>query len=260
MSALKLEVGKTYVDREGNLMTVTSEPKPGKFEVHAAATCESQGWTLYAGNQNGWRSRDGRYKLDAESEADLIAEANTTGASAHMSDGEMLERCDTEKRFKHCSQENAPCRHECDPLDPSKCNERGKARLLALTDKPSIPHADLIRAVLDGKVVQRLTAEGPDQWGTYTDPKHAIKELCDPFFSDSTFRLKPEPVKHWHPTWRAREGNNGTYIGSAWVRKEYALQGWEADNGGPGVPPDAVICIKQDPDTLDVISAKTEMP
>jgi hypothetical protein len=111
-----------------------------------------------------------------------------------------------------------------------------------------IPHADLIRAVLDGKTVQW---EEDGQWLSYKSGDDAI---CDLVRNPSRFgyRLKPEPIVRWLCAFP-----DGIVCGDddeAFHTKEALLS--RASKGKW----EGYKCIRLglDPDTLDVISAKTE--
>jgi hypothetical protein len=109
------------------------------------------------------------------------------------------------------------------------------------TSQPEpIPHADLIRAVLDGKTVQW---EEDGQWLSYKSGDDAI---CDLVRNPSRFgyRLKPEPVVSWHAVF-----SNG-----------FVEQGYAAKREIPDCACRKVLRLELDPDTLDVLSARAEAP
>jgi hypothetical protein len=78
---------------------------------------------------------------------------------------------------------------DCCPCNPACPRFRSAVR----TPCPTVPHADLIRAVLDGKVVQKHVA---GEWATYDNPITALKQLVQAadFGSGVEFRVKPDPV------------------------------------------------------------------
>jgi hypothetical protein len=141
------------------------------------------------------------------------------------------------------------------------------------TSQPEpIPHADLIRAVLDGKTVQWRSPETfQDQWEDMPSPKGCIVALLTAH--NRSFRIKPEPVVRWIPIFNNIITGVSVYIGSATKRENLqtgggtrcatkeeavaALCKHDQDvlrNGGK------VLRLELDPDTLDVISARTEAP
>lgn len=62
----------------------------------------------------------------------------------------------------------------------------------------TIPHADLIRAVLDGKTVQwRNNKQWGAIWLDYQSPSVAIQDMAADVDPDCAFRLKPEPRCVW---------------------------------------------------------------
>lgn len=73
-----------------------------------------------------------------------------------------------------------------------------------------IKHADLIRAALDGKVIEGRVP-GHD-WSTYEDPQWAISSmLCRPHLE---FRIKPEPIVQWAVIERETVSNEFMLAGS----------------------------------------------
>lgn len=116
-------------------------------------------------------------------------------------------------------------------------------------DYQSIPNADLIRAVLDGKTVQRKM-QPSGAWDTYALARDALADLIS--YGDAyEWRFKPEPVVLW---------------GAVWHKWDYTLANIE-DNSREAAAVRAkhekdgkVLRIELDPDTLAVISATTEAP
>lgn len=119
-----------------------------------------------------------------------------------------------------------------------------------------IPHADLIRAVLDGKVVQRKHKDSSTpKWDDFDTPVQSIGTLIagERAFE---YRLKPSTVVRWLPVSKGGMfgGQHTTGIGPAQCTKAKAASfPWH-------VAVDRVLRIELDPDTLEVISAKTEAP
>jgi hypothetical protein len=218
-SPLKLEVGRTYVTRDGT-ETVT---------ICQMARCVS--WAVGDNGRN--YLSDGRVDAYRERQADLVAEANTTGGSAHEKPPVSAEWMDTS------------------------------------VDKPkSIPHADLIRAVLDGKVVQIQFEDGV--WREY-DPTRLIGWLVNPGARQPKFRLKPEPVVRYIPIFDTISGISvivgntelpGNTAGQQCNTKAYAIEALHPNDAQlmRGGKHGKVLRLELDPDTLDVIDARTEAP
>jgi hypothetical protein len=109
-----------------------------------------------------------------------------------------------------------------------------------------VKHADLIRAVLDGKTVQ--FREGPrDDWDEYGHP-WAIPQMI----------LHPE----WE--WRLRPETLVWFMGITLPHKTvtpYATNRDDVLNFGNGAMELAkILRLELDPDNLSVISARTEAP
>lgn len=109
-----------------------------------------------------------------------------------------------------------------------------------------IPHADLIRAVLDGKVVQFREQDG-DEWDRYLT-EGTIRNIID--HPEWQWRVKPESV-----VW---------FMGITLPHKTvtpYAADRQDIlrfSNGAMKIA--KVLRLELDPDTLDVINARTEAP
>jgi hypothetical protein len=109
-----------------------------------------------------------------------------------------------------------------------------------------VKHADLIRAVLDGKTVQ--FREGPrDDWYEYGHP-WAIPQMIQ--HPEWEWRLKPEPL-----VW---------FMGITMPHMTvtpYTTNRDDAVHWGSGAMKIAkILRIELDPDNLSVISARTEAP
>lgn len=118
--------------------------------------------------------------------------------------------------------------------------------------KTEVIHADLIRAVLDGKVVQH-TVSSVDDW-TDLLPQEAMRLLtAQPGYR---YRLKPDSVVHWCPVWKAT-ANNVCFTGPAYAFQTAAACASEYHDNLPRNP-DAILRLELDPETLAVISAVTE--
>lgn len=112
-----------------------------------------------------------------------------------------------------------------------------------------ILHADLIQAVLDGEALQWKQPGG--QWAE-PERNHAIFLLAGPM-NDKVWRVKPDNVVAWAPVCKA-DFDDKHFIGNTCTRREFVPK---RVCGGPVVK---VLCIELDPDTLEVVSAKTEAP
>lgn len=114
------------------------------------------------------------------------------------------------------------------------------------TEQPqpeAIPHADLIRAVLDGKTVQWRNVVA-QKWLNLLTARDAIHSLAA--FPDREYRLKPENiVRHMGIS------EDGSF-GPSYASRMAALK---PIDWGPFV---AVLRIELDADTRQVVSAKTE--
>lgn len=116
----------------------------------------------------------------------------------------------------------------------------------------TVPQADLIRAVLDGKPVQWQRVDHPeDAWADMPSPAGTLVALV--MSRDRRFRLKPESVVRWGVVYRAED-----FPGTICIVHVY----FEADarEDAKGKQSAKVLRIELDPDTLDVISATTEAP
>lgn len=113
------------------------------------------------------------------------------------------------------------------------------------------PHADLIRAVLDGKVVQ-VKGASSGAWFDLPVDKDTIQRLLS---SESLeFRLKPEPVVWWFPITLF---NNALQHNDACPTREDAV-GW-CEHNGEGVLV-SLLRVELDPDNVALIDAHTEAP
>ncbi|HZY20230.1 MAG TPA: hypothetical protein VFE82_17300 [Ramlibacter sp.] len=109
-----------------------------------------------------------------------------------------------------------------------------------------IPNADLIQAVLDGKVVQVTPNE--DGW-TDMEPGAAIVTLVRAA-PGLRFRVKPRAVVNWLPV--VRHESEGAALGNVYVDR--GLIPRELPSG----PVVKVIRLELDPNTLEPVSVRTE--
>lgn len=114
----------------------------------------------------------------------------------------------------------------------------------------NIPNADLIRAILDGKTVQRRYP-GVGEW-TDAHPATAIQSLASGGGSAYEFRLKPEPLVLWHTVHRNK--HTGLYVGGGFNNNKEVARDYAQRNNGK------LLRLELDAETLDVISARTEEP
>jgi hypothetical protein len=113
---------------------------------------------------------------------------------------------------------------------------------------PDIQHADLIRAVLDGKTLQVTDERGVPKkdWSTFSGPS-ALRMLID--YPDRYYRVKPDSTVRYMAVFV--NGDLGPPRASKDLAFSAANKTW-----GDGLA--KVLRIELDPDTLDVVSAKTE--
>jgi hypothetical protein len=109
----------------------------------------------------------------------------------------------------------------------------------------NIPNAELIRAVLDGQVVQ--VTPNDDGW-TDMDPSVAVATLVRAA-PGLKFRLKPRSLVHWLPVYR---GKDGAGLGNVYVDRGRIPRELPA---GPVVK---VIRIELDANTLEPVSMVAE--
>lgn len=110
----------------------------------------------------------------------------------------------------------------------------------------SHPHADMIRAVLDGKTVQQGNVDG---WWDLTS---AVVQVLAAAPAKAMFRIKPPMVERWAAVMKNGDGN--VMVGCMRETREGAIR-----NAGPyGLRPAAMLRVEIDPDTLKVVDARTE--
>lgn len=140
-----------------------------------------------------------------------------------------------------------------------------------MNTKPNIPHADLIRAVLDGKTVQcrdiKFRGEPPtvpgfqyvdcidatsDWMGMPRTPVNLAQAAIDLMVNnapDYEFRLKPESIVSWHPVF------SSGFVDQGFATRDEALA---VSRDQPDFR--KILRLERDPDTLKVIDARTEAP
>jgi hypothetical protein len=112
-----------------------------------------------------------------------------------------------------------------------------------------IPNAELIRAVLDGQVVQ--VTPGDDAGWTDMDPGVAVATLVRAA-PGLRFRLKPRSLVHWLPVVRNSHGE--TSLGNVYVDRKLVPRALPA---GEVV---RLLRIELDAGTLEPVSVTTEVP
>lgn len=134
----------------------------------------------------------------------------------------------------------------------------------------SIPNADLIRAVLDGKTVQFREPAIPDlnkaagEWKNYmsADILETVADLADALRTlspdNAEWRIKPDLFVRWHPVLKMPGGS--TVIISGRISKKDASNPYNFPRGewNQNDKLVGVLRIELDPDTLDVVKAETE--
>jgi hypothetical protein len=109
----------------------------------------------------------------------------------------------------------------------------------------NIPNAELIRAVLDGQVVQVTPNE--DGW-TDMDPAVAVATLVRAA-PGLRFRLKPRTVVGWLPVYR---GEQGAMLGNVYADRD------RVPAELPAGPVLRILRLELDPDTLEPVSVASE--
>lgn len=119
----------------------------------------------------------------------------------------------------------------------------------------SIPNAELIRAVLDGKTVQRRCLDG---WYDMPATAGTVADLAAWSEHVPTLRIKPEPFVRWLPVLKMPGGS--TVLVSGRISKKDASNPYNFPRGewNQNDKLVGVLRIELDPDTLDVVKAETE--
>lgn len=112
---------------------------------------------------------------------------------------------------------------------------------------PVIPHADILRALLDGKAVQYKSPNGPDLWvtmeGTAADAAYVLN------YPSMQYRIKRDPITKYCALWDNGEVSRGF---------DSKVDMWSTLRTSGEASASAVLRLTIDPDTLDVIHATTE--
>lgn len=123
------------------------------------------------------------------------------------------------------------------------------------TKVPASFNEDLVRAALNGKTIQwaKLTID-PPQWVEFKTAREAIYSLASVSSERLQFRVKPEPIECW-ATLSVSVGSGSL---DPWVNGERCKG--DARATAMKYQRAVVLRLVLDPDTLDVIEAKTEKP
>lgn len=261
------EAGKTYRTRDGRQVYVTATNGTGRL-------CG----TLYGGDSfDVAQPINGRY-VGSDRVNRWCADGSNV-KPGYEDDGDLLPGAveDEEDETRHqAALESGSAtlipRPEDEPANPAhRAVYESTKQVLAKAPWPEpIPHADLIRAVLDGKGVQcrdiKFRGQPPtvpgfqyvecfdatsDYMGLPRTEQYLRQAMLDLLVNsapDYEFRLKPEPIVNWIAI-----PPDGLVLGCAAAWRSEALSDYKGKARG-------VIRIEQDPDTLDVISARTEEP
>lgn len=136
-------------------------------------------------------------------------------------------------------------------FDGSQPHERDLVKEVPGISDPMIPHAAMIRSVLDGKTVQREVRDG--YWVSMNaNPLIAIEGIVTQ--PDFNYRIKPEPAVSWCACFKEADGR--VWWGDPFDDRAVAARVLSQRN----IPDAKLLRIELDPDTLEVISAKTEAP
>ncbi|HYF19032.1 MAG TPA: hypothetical protein VEA40_14275 [Ramlibacter sp.] len=111
----------------------------------------------------------------------------------------------------------------------------------------NIPNAELIRAVLDGQVVQ--VTPNDDGW-TDMDPAVAVATLVRAA-PGLRFRLKPRTSVNWLPVYR---GEEGPMLGNVYIDRD------RVPRQLPAGPVLRILRVELDPDTLEPLAVTSEAP
>lgn len=118
----------------------------------------------------------------------------------------------------------------------------------SLVSQQNIPNADLIRAVLEGQVVQ--VTPNDDGW-TDMDPAVAVATLVRSA-PGLRFRLKPKALVNWLPV--VRNEREGPSLGNVYADRDRVPRELPA---GPVV---RIVRLELDPETLEPVSVTSEPP
>lgn len=260
---MNIEVGKTYVTLGGEIATVVEECPTSWFSPFSARIDGN----LYAYKASGAHTM-GNAMLDLVAEANFLPgkKYRTRGGASGSDTGVRgVTRVVTPEAFPGVSEEyyggrwvevRGVYRNGDEFHDGFRNITTGQAPSGAIhtvylvpgaiedqppAKAPQIMHHDLMLAALGGRVIQWRRESS--QWVDCTDARSAVRCLVS---GDDSFeyRVKPESIVSWHQVFR------GGKIGEGWIER--------ADVEGPNAF--KVLRIELDPDTLDVIEARTEAP
>lgn len=118
-----------------------------------------------------------------------------------------------------------------------------------------IPHANLIRAVLDGKTAQFRRS---GRWCDMPSTARTVADLATWSEYSTALRIKPYAVVRWHPILKMPGGS--LVIASGRISKKDASDphSFPRDQWNSADKLVGVLRIELDPDTLQVVTAETE--
>jgi len=121
------------------------------------------------------------------------------------------------------------------------------------TSDDVIPHAGLIRAVLDGKTVQNYWQ---GKWQDLKPATRAVQFLLQWNPDDGPVRVKPDSIVRWMVVDLTKNGE--VLVGDAQRNRTVAYDDAHESMRDPGVKLAGVLRVELDPETLDVVKAETE--
>lgn len=117
------------------------------------------------------------------------------------------------------------------------------------TETKPHPNAEILRAIADGKSIRYMGKDGP----TVLSAEGAMRHLLNN--GAAHLQVQPEPIQRFIPVHRMPAGS--LVMTEAKTDRRYAID--DAYNGrGKSEKQVGVLCVKIDPDTLELVSAKME--
>lgn len=117
------------------------------------------------------------------------------------------------------------------------------------TETKPHPHADILRAIADGKSVRYVSEDGPVALSAEDAMRHLLNNGA------AHLKVQPEPIRRFIPVHRMPAGS--LVMTEAKVDRSYAVD--DTYNGrGKSEKQVGVLCVEIDPDTLELVSAKLE--
>lgn len=270
---MKLELGKTYRTRDGQRVTLTRVSSNGDLTGRCRYNDFREDCEVAFNPETGrfWANNVGYHRPVTNHQLDIVAEvpsepmgylvtwsidieATSPEAAAEMAREIQRDPTSTANVFEVRRQgQDEVVRVDLDDL-PEDTEARDK---LAASTSPwegasepaaspvsasnseteAIPHADLIRAVLDGKTVQFWSE---NRWWDGDNRAKAIKLILD--YPGGKYRLKPEPEVRYLAVYIDAGGDVAFSI---WHNRDKAQDVVDAQAG-------RLHCIEIDPDSLAV--------